>query len=95
MISKGVVYKIRYVTLRKANRVSKKSVTGCGVNCTRGACCFKPPKRKEPSAAFTSKELVNKLFTNIRKLKKYGQDFKCEIVTFQLDEISKSEQLIP
>ena len=52
------------------------------------------PKLGGSGKTFTSKTIVNRMFSDIQKHRRYGDDFKCEIVTFKLDEVNASDTQI-
>lgn len=98
MINKHIVYKIKYIPLSLEGKThllcDGKSMKGYGSDTEWVIGCNVIPKIGGSGKTFTSKTIVNRMFTDIKKLSGYGSQFKCEIVTFRLDEIESSDSII-
>ena len=98
MINKDIVYKIRYIPLASKGKThllqSGKEINALG-NDTQWVKGFSIiPKLGGSGKTFTSKNIVNRMFLDIQSNRRYGTEFKCEIVTFKLDELSSSDKVI-
>lgn len=97
MINKDIVYKIRYLPLAvkgKTHKFTDRELAAYGGNeeWVNGYSVI--PKLGGSGKTFTSKAIVNRMFRNIQAHRRYGSDFKCEIVTFNLNELSASDKTI-
>ena len=97
MINKDIVYKIRYLPLSAKGKTHKfigreLAAYGSAEEWVKGVSVI--PKLGGSGKTFTSKAIVNRMFSDLQTCLGYGSQFKCEIVTFKLDELSASDKTI-
>lgn len=98
MINKDIVYKIRYLPLSVKGKTillgSGKIINDYGndTEWVKGVSVI--PKLGGSGKTFTSKAIVNRMFSDLQTCRGYGSQFKCEIVTFKLGELSASDKTI-
>ena len=87
MINKSVVYKIKFTALTEHQaKVYGQEAWVHGFN----VC----PKTGGSGKTFTDKKIVNRMFASIQTATHYGTEFKCEIVTFKLEQTAISDKAI-
>ena len=81
MINKTKVFKIKYISLHENDCLGQISwINGCSII----------PKTGGSGKTFTSKKIVNRMFSDLKSLPSYGVSFRCEIVSFELNIIGNS-----
>lgn len=87
MINKTEVYKIKHTALTdRGARIYGEQAWVHGFN--------GDVKVGGSGKTFTDKKIVNRMFAKIQSKSDYGTTFKCEIVTFKLQQIAVSDEEI-
>jgi len=85
MINKSEVYKIKYIALKENDHKGQQAwVHGFNVI----------PKTGGSGKTFTDKKIVNRMFNSIKTALGYSTIFKCEIITFKLEQTASSDKAI-